>query len=153
MINIRASYFQETEAMVERLTKDRNTTKIAILYQDDGFGRAGLAGVKKALEKRKMKLVAEGTFERNTVAVKAALLNIRKGDPEAVIMVGPYKPAPNSSSWPAAEARRPVREHLLRRLQRARQGARHCRRRRGHHPGRAVPGGHRSRWSRAIMPR
>jgi branched-chain amino acid transport system substrate-binding protein len=92
VVNVRASYFQETEAMIERLTKDRNISKIAILYQDDGFGRAGLAGVQKALEKRNMKLVAEGTFERNTVAVKGALLNIRKGEPEAVIMVGPYKP-------------------------------------------------------------
>jgi branched-chain amino acid transport system substrate-binding protein len=92
VVNVRASYFQETEAMVERLTKDRGINRIAILYQDDAFGRAGLAGVHKALEKRSMQLVAEGTFERNTVAVKSALLSIRKGDPEAVIMVGPYKP-------------------------------------------------------------
>jgi branched-chain amino acid transport system substrate-binding protein len=92
VINVRASYFQETETMVERLTKDRSATRIAILYQDDAFGRAGLAGVQKAMEKRSMKLVAEGTFERNTVAVKQALLEIRKGNPEAVILVGPYKP-------------------------------------------------------------
>jgi ABC-type branched-subunit amino acid transport system substrate-binding protein len=92
VVNIRASYFQETETMVERLTQDRKITRIAILYQDDGFGRAGLAGVQKALEKRNMALVAEGTFERNTVAVKQALLEIRKGNPQAVIMVGPYKP-------------------------------------------------------------
>jgi len=57
-VNVRASYFQEIETMVERLTKDRNVTKIALLYQDDGFGRAGLAGVDKALEKRNMKLGA-----------------------------------------------------------------------------------------------
>lgn len=93
VMNIRASYFQETETMVERLTKDLGATKIAIMYQDDGFGQAGLAGVKRALEKRKMELAGEGTFERNTVAVKAALLNIKKADPEAVIMISPYKPA------------------------------------------------------------
>ena len=92
VVNVRASYFQETEEMVERLTKDRGIKNIAILYQDDGFGRAGLAGVQKAMDKRGMKLVAEGSYERNTVAVKAALLNIRKGNPEAVIMVGAYKP-------------------------------------------------------------
>lgn len=92
VVNVRASYFQETEEMVERLTKDRGIKNIAILYQDDGYGRAGLAGVQKALEKRGMKLVAEGSYERNTVAVKAALLNIRKGNPEAVIMIGAYKP-------------------------------------------------------------
>lgn len=93
VVNIRASYFQETEAMVERLTKDLGATKIAIMYQDDAFGQAGLAGVKRALEKRQMQLAAEGTFERNTTAVKGALLAIRKGEPDAVIMVAPYKPA------------------------------------------------------------
>ena len=78
-MNIRASYFQETEAMVEHLTKDLGATKIAIMYQDDAFGQAGLAGVRKALEKRQMQLAGEGTFERNTVAVKAALLAVKKG--------------------------------------------------------------------------
>src|SRR5262249_24554114 len=67
-------------------------SKIAIFYQDDAFGRAGLAGVQKAVEKRSMQLAAEGTFERNTTAVKGALLAIKKASPEAVIMVGPYKP-------------------------------------------------------------
>lgn len=93
VMNIRASYFQETEAMVEHLTKDLGASKIAIMYQDDAFGQAGLAGVKKALEKRQMQLVGEGTFERNTVAVKTALLTVRKADPQAVIMISPYKPA------------------------------------------------------------
>ena len=93
VMNIRASYFQETEAMVERLTKDLGATKIAIMYQDDAFGQAGLAGVKKALDKRQMTLAGEGTFERNTVAVKAALLSIKKAEPQAVIMISPYKPA------------------------------------------------------------
>jgi branched-chain amino acid transport system substrate-binding protein len=93
VLNIRASYFQETEAMVERLTKDLGATKIAIMYQDDAFGQAGLAGVKRALDKRQMQLAGEGTFERNTVAVKSALLSIKKADPEAVIMISPYKPA------------------------------------------------------------
>jgi ABC-type branched-subunit amino acid transport system substrate-binding protein len=93
VMNIRASYFQETEAMVERVTKDLGATKIAIMYQDDAFGQAGLAGVKKALEKRQMQLAGEGTFERNTVAVKAALLSIKKAEPHAVIMISPYKPA------------------------------------------------------------
>src|SRR6185369_7709243 len=65
----------------------------AIMYQDDAFGQAGLAGVKRALDKRQMQLAGEGTFERNTTAVKGALLAIKKADPEAVIMISPYKPA------------------------------------------------------------
>jgi ABC-type branched-subunit amino acid transport system substrate-binding protein len=93
VVNVRASYFEETEAMVEHLTKDLGATKIAIMYQDDAYGQAGLAGVKKALAKREMTLAAEGTYERNTTAVKGALLAIKKGDPDAVIMIAAYKPA------------------------------------------------------------
>lgn len=92
-IHVRASYDQETEVMVERLTKDLGYTRIAILYQDDGFGRAGHSGIQKALTKRGMTLAAEGTFERNTVAVRTGLLAVRKGDPQAVVIIGPYKPA------------------------------------------------------------
>jgi ABC-type branched-subunit amino acid transport system substrate-binding protein len=92
VVNVRASYFQETETMVEHLTKDLGISKIAIFYQDDAFGQAGLTGVKRALEKRHMELVAEGSYERNTIAVKTALLAIKKAEPEAVIMIGAYKP-------------------------------------------------------------
>ena len=92
VVNIRSSYFQETEAWIEHLTNDLGVTRIAILYQDDAFGLAGLAGVKKAMEKRNMSLVAEGTFKRNTTAIKSALLEIMKGQPQAVVTVGPYKP-------------------------------------------------------------
>ncbi len=92
VVNVRASYWQETEEWVERLTKDLGITRIAILYQDDSYGRAGLSGVERALKKRGLSLVGEGTYKRNTVAVKSALLSIRKSNPEAVVMVGAYKP-------------------------------------------------------------
>jgi branched-chain amino acid transport system substrate-binding protein len=92
VINVRASYNQETEAWIEHLTTDLKLTRIAILFQDDSYGRAGLSGVEQALQKRGMKLVAEGTYRRNTTAVKTALLAIRKGDPQAVVMVGAYAP-------------------------------------------------------------
>jgi branched-chain amino acid transport system substrate-binding protein len=92
VINVRGSYYQETEAMVEHLTKDLAVTRIAIFYQDDSYGRAGFDGVERALAKRGMKLVAEGTYMRNTTAVKSALLAIRKGKPQAVIMIGAYEP-------------------------------------------------------------
>ncbi len=93
VINVRATYDAETEAWVRHLTEDLNIKKIAIFYQDDAFGRAGLSGFKKAMDKRNLKIVAEGTYERNTVAVKTALLNIKREEPEAVVMVGAYKPS------------------------------------------------------------
>ena len=93
VINVRNTYDAETEAWIKHLTEDLKHERIAILYQDDGFGRVGLSGVNKALEKRGMTLVAEGTYQRNTTAVKSALLEIRKADPQAVVIVGAYKPA------------------------------------------------------------
>ena len=92
VVNVRASYFQETEAWIDHLTKDLCISRIAILYQDDAFGLAGLEGVQRAMAKRNLTLVASGTFKRNTTAVKSALLDIMKGQPEAVVTVAPYKP-------------------------------------------------------------
>jgi len=38
-------------------------------------------------------VTGEGTYERNTVAIKTALLAVRKAKPEAVVMISSYKPA------------------------------------------------------------
>ncbi|WOI33393.1 ABC transporter substrate-binding protein [Tritonibacter scottomollicae] len=92
IFNVRATYHAETEAWIDYLVDQQGMESIAILYQDDGFGRVGLAGVNAALEKRNMTLAAEGTYTRNTTAVKKALLSIRKAKPDAVVMVGAYKP-------------------------------------------------------------
>ncbi|ARC88622.1 ABC transporter substrate-binding protein [Rhodovulum sp. MB263] len=90
--NIRASYDAETEAWIAYLVDRLGMDRIAILYQDDGFGQAGLEGVRSAMKKRGLTLVAEGNYTRNTLAVKVALLNIRKARPDAVVMVAAYKP-------------------------------------------------------------
>src|SRR3546814_7996656 len=37
-------------------------------------------------------LVASANYKRNTIAVKESLLRIRKAAPQAVVMVGAYKP-------------------------------------------------------------
>ena len=92
VVNIRASYSAEAEAWVKHLTEDLHFTNIAIFYQDDSFGRDGLAGVRRALEKRGMELSAEGTFERNTKFVSSALRIIKRAEPQAVVMIGTYGP-------------------------------------------------------------
>jgi branched-chain amino acid transport system substrate-binding protein len=92
VINVRASYDAETEAWIKHLTEDLKIKKIAIFYQDDAFGRSGLDGVKAAMAKRGIELAGEATYERNTVAVKTALLTLKRDEPEAVVMVGAYTP-------------------------------------------------------------
>ncbi len=92
VVNVRASYYQEMEAHAANLVDNLGLKKVACFYQNDGYGQAGLAGIKKALAARGMELVATGTYERNTVAVKGGLMQIRKSKPDAVVMVGAYKP-------------------------------------------------------------
>ena len=92
VVNIRASYGAEAEAWIKHLTEDLHIKSVAIFYQDDSYGRDGLAGVKLALEKRGMELTAEGTFERNTRAVASAMRTLKRAEPEAVVMVGTYGP-------------------------------------------------------------
>ncbi len=92
VFNVRASYNDETEVLVERLGTDLGAKRIAVFHQNDSFGQAGLAGTTKALEKRSLKVAATGTFERNTVAVQTGLAAMLAAKPDAIIMVGPYKP-------------------------------------------------------------
>lgn len=91
VFNVRASYFDETEGMVEHLTKDLGIKKIGVFIQDDGYGNAGKAGVNRALNKRGMRLAGEGKYIRNTTDVDAGLNALKAANPEAVIMVGAYK--------------------------------------------------------------
>ena len=108
IINLRASYNQETEEMVARLTTDLGITNIAVIYQDDSFGRAGYRGVRAALDRRDLDPVAIGVYPRNTTAVKTALLDIRRGSPDAVIIVGAYQPVGALISWAHQTGMNPV---------------------------------------------
>jgi ABC-type branched-subunit amino acid transport system substrate-binding protein len=99
VINVRASYFQETERITAWLTDQRHIDRIAVLYQDDSFGRAGLTGMRQALARRGLEIVSEGVYPRNTTAVKRALLAIRQGAPQAVVIVGTYAPSIAFTLW------------------------------------------------------
>ena len=92
VLNLRASYYQETEEMVARLTEDLGITRIAVLYQNDSYGKAGLEGTRLALERRGLAPVQSWYYQRNTSAVKLAVHNIVAANPEAVIMIGAYSP-------------------------------------------------------------
>ncbi|NPA94755.1 MAG: ABC transporter substrate-binding protein [Thermodesulfobacteria bacterium] len=92
VFNLRASYYMETEEMVHYLADKLGLNRIAILYQDDSYGRAGLAGFKKAMAKRGLEILGEATYPRNTVAVGRAVITMRRLKPQAIVMIGAYKP-------------------------------------------------------------
>ena len=99
VVNVRASYYQETEEMVVRLTEDLGVQRIGVLYQNDSFGRAGLSGLRRAVARHGLSLVAEADYPRNTEAVKIALLDLRRAQPEAIVIIGTYKPAAALIRW------------------------------------------------------
>lgn len=94
ILNVRASYHDETEKMVAYL-ESMGKTKVAVLYQNDSYGQDGLKGVENALEqpgREDMTLAASWYYGRNTTAVKAAAFRINKAKPDAVIIIGAYAP-------------------------------------------------------------
>jgi len=92
VFNLRAGYAAEAEGWARLLVDDRGLKRIAVLYQDDSFGRAGQSELIAALKRRDVSLVAEGTYMRNTIAVKAALIDIRRAKPQAVVLIGVARP-------------------------------------------------------------
>ena len=91
MFNVRASYADETEAIVNQMVS-LGLKNIAVFYQNDGFGKSGLDGVTNALKKHNLAPTATATVERNSVDVNAAVETIAKAKPQAVVMVTLYKP-------------------------------------------------------------
>lgn len=91
MFNVRASYANETEAIVNQLV-GLGLKNIAVFYQNDGFGKSGLDGVIAALKKHGQTPSAVATVERNSIDVSQAVQTIAKSNPQAVVMVTLYKP-------------------------------------------------------------
>jgi branched-chain amino acid transport system substrate-binding protein len=90
VFHVRASYFDETAAIVKQLTT-MGLKKIAVFRQNDSYGQAGLDGVVRALKSHNLEPVAIGLVERNTVAVTAAVQAIMPKAPDAIVQISAYK--------------------------------------------------------------
>jgi len=90
VFHLRASYNDETALMVKQLTH-LGLKKIAVFYQNDAYGKAGLDGVTLALSQMDLKPIAMATVERNSADVAQAVKAIVGARPDAVVQVGAYK--------------------------------------------------------------
>lgn len=88
--HVRASYNDETALIVKQLT-NLGLKKIAVFYQNDAYGKAGLDGVNLALSGLSLKPVALATVERNSVEVAQAVKTLVAAGPDAVVQIGAYK--------------------------------------------------------------
>jgi branched-chain amino acid transport system substrate-binding protein len=100
VFNYRASYAEETDAVVRYLVKMRGLRpeQIAVFAQQDAYGDSGFAGVAKAM--RALRGGNEGAilrldYKRNTVDVDDAVARLRAHKPpiKAVVMVPTYRAA------------------------------------------------------------
>lgn len=90
VFHLRASYYDETALIVRQLTT-LGLKKIAVFYQNDAYGKAGLEGVVRALKAQDLAPIALGTVERNTVNVAQAVKDIAPKMPDAVVQISAYK--------------------------------------------------------------
>ena len=92
VINVRASYRQETSEAVRHFVDDLGIRKIAIFYQHDEYGFDGLAGTEQALRNYGLEPVAESDYVRGTTDVEAAVDRIASSDALATVMIGTSDP-------------------------------------------------------------
>ena len=92
MFHVRDSYYAEAEAAVALFADQLKFTRIAVLYQEDAFGQAVLAGLERAMKKRNLSAIAIDTYTRGSLDVERARDTIVKSGAEAVAMVGSYAP-------------------------------------------------------------
>ncbi len=91
LINVRASYYKETEAAVRHMVKDLGLSKIAVFYQYDAYGFDGLTGTELALKRHGLAPIAKGNYIRGTDHVDEGLDKIAASGAEAVVMIGTYE--------------------------------------------------------------
>jgi branched-chain amino acid transport system substrate-binding protein len=94
VFNVRASYNEETRALVDHF-HSVGLKRIGVFIQNDAYGRAGATGVESALAKYGLTTEAEVTYRHGTkvdesMAEQVAILKNKNVD--AIISVGVYAP-------------------------------------------------------------
>jgi ABC-type branched-subunit amino acid transport system substrate-binding protein len=89
VVNVRASYFDETREQIDGLWGTLGYKKIGVIYPEDAFGAAVLEGVKAALKTHGSQPTAVASYQRQTAQVGGAIDTVKAANPEAVVVVGP----------------------------------------------------------------
>jgi branched-chain amino acid transport system substrate-binding protein len=92
VFNVRASHGREIEKIVEQLATTY-ASNVAVFYQYDSEGWAGLEVIERTLKRFNLEPVAVGAADRNSTDVAAAVSAIAPKAPGAVIMICTYKSA------------------------------------------------------------
>ena len=89
VVNVRASYFDETREQIDGLWASLGYKKVGVIYPEDAFGAAVLEGVKTALKAHGAQPTAVASYQRQTAQVGGAIDTVKAANPDAVVVVGP----------------------------------------------------------------
>ena len=90
IVNVRASYHDETREQVDGLWNTLGFKKIGVIYPDDAFGSTVLEGIKTALTAHNASHAVVASYQRQTAQVDGAIDTVRSANPDAVVVVGPF---------------------------------------------------------------
>lgn len=86
LFHVRASYRDEVQRILDQI-QTMGSNRIAIIYEDDGFGREALADAQEFLAKRSLKPSAVAAQAKNSLVVDSAVNQITAAQPQAVLLV------------------------------------------------------------------
>lgn len=92
-VNLRASYRQETQGLVDNFIA-AGRSRIAVFYQADAYGRSGWVGVREALRQKDLKIAGEATYTRGTKFTESLdqqVAIMQEIKPDAIISIGAYE--------------------------------------------------------------
>jgi len=92
VFHLRDSYYAEAEGAIHLFVDRLGLKRVGIVYQQDAFGQAVLAGTQLALKRRQLGTVAAESFARGTLEIDKARDAVFAAGAEAVVMVGTYAP-------------------------------------------------------------
>lgn len=79
-------------AIGEYVLQDLGAERVAILYQNDDFGKDPYEGLVEALDEAGKELVAEASYEPNDIDMSSQVARLREANPDVVVLAGIPKP-------------------------------------------------------------
>lgn len=86
LFHVRASYRDEVQRILDQI-RTMGSTRIAVVYEDDGFGKEAWVDVQEMLATRSLKAAAVAVQPKNSLNVDSAVSTIAVSQPQAVLLV------------------------------------------------------------------
>ncbi len=86
LFNVYPLYLGDAQILTDYAINELDKKKIAIVYQDDDYGKQGLEGARYELDKKNMKLVAEIPAAVTDTDMKPHVMRLKQSDADAVLL-------------------------------------------------------------------